>query len=140
MAIQANWQDRSLLLWDERRSEGAALRDYVGQICSDGLLASVAQETAVRLWLPDGQTLASVDVPAIVFSAAEAMDFLLCLPQQLPSDCGDSIRYWTRLARFVIDAIRLERFYPTARRSNAHHQAAWRLHLGQEELDSLERF
>src|SRR5947207_11952193 len=115
MAIQANWQDRSLLIWDDRRAEGPALRDYVAQICSDGLLASVAQETTVELLLPsEGGTLTSTAVPTLRFSAAEAMDLLLSLPRESPIDCGDSIVYWTRLARFVVECIRGERFYPTA--------------------------
>ena len=149
MTVQANWQDRSLLLWDDAEAStapapqpAAALRDYVGQICSDGLLASAAREATLRLQLPsnDAATLALTDVATLAFSPAEAMDLLLALPQTLPELCGDSLRYWTRLARFVTECIRLQKFYPTARRCNAHHEAQWRLHLDPAELDQLERF
>jgi superfamily II DNA or RNA helicase len=155
MTIHANWQDRSLLLWADNRADVAALRDAVGQLCTDdGLLSSVAQAQTLRLWLPcdNGQplpalatagaaaTLCATDVPALQFSAAEAMDLLLALPQPLPDQVGESVDYWLRLARFVMDSIRLERFYPIARRSNAHHEAYWRLHVTPPELGALERF
>src|SRR5688572_6880506 len=58
MAVHANWQDRSLFLWGQPTADargladGAALRDYVGQLSSDGLLASVAQDATLPLWLP----------------------------------------------------------------------------------------
>src|SRR5215212_6475843 len=98
MAIHANWNDRSLLLWGglgdatPRLADADSLRDLVGQVSPDALLASIAQATTVRLWLPSDDagpvtqcvagaaaSLRVVEVPALRFSAAEAMDLLLSL-------------------------------------------------------------
>ncbi|MEA2734548.1 MAG: hypothetical protein QOE14_999, partial [Humisphaera sp.] len=139
MALHANWNDRSLLLWSG--ATAAELRDLVGQISSDALLASAAQEATLRLWLPQNGRLEASELSALKFSPAEAVDLLLSLPEALPAECGDSVRYWVALARFVTDCVRREKFYPIVRRPNAHHEAVWRLHLpSAEELDRLERF
>ena len=54
MAVHANWHDRSLLLWGGPAQTGAAeLRELLGQLSEDALLASVAQDATVRLWLPE---------------------------------------------------------------------------------------
>ena len=160
MAVHANWQDRSLLLWGNpsQTARGfaplAELRDYVGQLSSDGLLPSVAQDATLSLWLPSDDQgpitapidptapimLARVDVPALAFSPADAIDLLLAMPVPVPDDCGDSFSFWSRLARFVVDCVRLQKFYPTARRANSHHAALWRLKLGPAETEPLERF
>ena len=158
MAVHALWQDRSLLLWGHPAARGVAppadLRDHVGQLSSDGLLASVAQDANLALWLPtddqgpvtsciepmEALTLARADVPALQFAPADAIDLLLSLPLPIPDDCGDSLRFWSQLARFVVDCIRLQKFYPAARRSNSHHSALWRLRLVATETDALEKF
>ncbi|MEO6435986.1 MAG: SNF2 helicase-associated domain-containing protein, partial [Tepidisphaeraceae bacterium] len=152
MAIQANWKDSSLFLWDAPRPDGsftggsaaadlAALRDAVGQMSSDALLASAARDSTLLLWLPRDGALAACDVAAIQFSPAEAIDLLLSLPSPLPPDCGDSIRFWSILAQFVVECVRHERFFPIVRRANAHHEAGWRLHVSAaEELERLEKF
>jgi hypothetical protein len=139
MALHANWNDRSLLLWGG--ATAAELRDLLGQISTEALLASVAQETTIRLWLPRNGKLEQSELSALRFSPAEAVDLLMSLPDPLPAECGDSVRYFVTLARFLTDCIRREKFYPVVRRPNAHHEAVWRLHLPTaEELDRLERF
>src|SRR3954468_18046705 len=139
MSIHANWQQPHLLLWGGEVDE---LRDRVGQMSSDALLASVAQATSVRLWLPQDGQIAAKDLPALQFSPAEAIDLLLSLPRPMPAgDCGDSLRFWAALARFVVDRLREQRFYPAVKRANAHHEAFWRLHISAaEEIERLERF
>ena len=107
MSLQANWQQPHLFLWG---GEVDDLRDRVGQMSSDALLASVAQATSVRLWLPSDGTLQMKEVPALQFSPAEAIDLLLSLPRPMPSgECGDSLRFWAALARFVVDRLREQR-------------------------------
>src|SRR5262249_1187596 len=132
----------------------AELRDHVGQLSSDGLLASVASEAALSLWLPtddqgpvttcveplDALTLAATDVSALQFSPADVIDLLRAMPAPIPDDCGDSLRFWFRLPRFVVDCIRLQKFSPAARRANAHHAALWRLRLMPAETEALEQF
>src|SRR5690349_21212274 len=99
MAVHANWHDRSLLLWDDRpESRAAELRDLLGQTSADALLASVAQEATIRLWLPAGDGKLEVAEPhALRFSPAEAVDLLVSLNDPLPPDCGDSLRYFVTL-------------------------------------------
>ena len=87
MKLCTTWNDSGLLLWRDG-ADIAALRDDVGQVCTDGLLASAAQSAQVRMRLPAGER----DVTAIQFSPAEAMDLLLALPDALPEHCGDSLR------------------------------------------------
>src|SRR5688500_2553515 len=139
MALHANWHDRSLLLWGG--ASAAELRDLLGQLSTDALLASVAQETTLRLWLPRDGKLEPSELSALRFSPAEAVDLLMSLPGPLPAACGASVRSFLVLARFLVENIRREKFYPNVRRPNAHHEAVWRLHLPTaEELDRLERF
>jgi hypothetical protein len=143
MAVHANWHDRSLLLWDDRvELRAPELRDLLGQMSADALLASVAHEATISPWLPAGDgKLEPAELSALRFSPAEAIDLLVSLNDPLPPDCGDSLRYFAVLARFVTDCVRREKFYPAVRRPNAHHEAVWRLHLASaEELDRLERF
>ncbi len=110
MSFQANWQDNRLLVWSALGAI-ADLRDLLGQISSDALLASVAQGGTIRIWLPDAQApsgLAATELPALHFSPAEAVDLLLSLTDPLPESCGDSVRYFGTLARFVVDSLRRE--------------------------------
>jgi superfamily II DNA or RNA helicase len=138
MTIHANWHNSSLLLWG---GDVADLRDLVGQLSPDALLASVAQAGSIRIWLPQDGALAQAERTALVFSPLEAIDLLLSLPEPVSPVCSDSIHYWATLARFVIDCIRRERFFPVVRRVNAHHEAFWRLQVsGAEEIERLERF
>ena len=130
-----------MLLWGEGTVD--ELRDVVGQSSSDALLASAAPATTLALWLPaDGNTLVAQDRAALSFSPAEAIDLLVSLPQPVPANVfGDSVRYWTALARFVVERLRRERFLPAVRRANAHHEAFWRLHVSAaDEIERLERF
>jgi hypothetical protein len=145
MAIHANFKDGFLLLWDQPPRDATAevpsLRDAIGQLSSDSLLASAARETSLRLWLPADGTLAIRAVAALEFSPVEAIDLLLSLPQPLPAEVGDSVRFWAALARYVVDCVRRERFYATVRRANTHHEASWRLHVASaEEVERLEKF
>jgi SNF2 family DNA or RNA helicase len=143
MSVQANWNDNRLLVWSATGAI-AELRDLLGQISTDGLLASVAQDATIRVWLPDETqpgTLKEVELPALQFSPPEAVDLLVSLADPLPEMCGDSIRYWATLARFVIDSLRREKFFPSLRRREGHREAVWRLYLpAAEELERLERF
>ena len=79
----------------------AELRDLLGQISNEALLASVAQETTIRLWLPRDGKLQQSELSALRFSPAEAVDLLMSLPADpLPAECGDSVRYFVTLARY----------------------------------------
>jgi hypothetical protein len=158
MAIHATWNDHALLLWGGLSpaaplTDSGALRDLVGQLTPDGLLSSTVAASTVTMRLPGDENGAVTDCPAVAdrmgtyevpvlrFSPAEAMDLLLSLSDPLPLPCADTLKYWGILARFARDAILRQRFYPTATRANAHHEASWRLQIsGAEELERLERF
>jgi hypothetical protein len=145
----------------------------VGELSPDGLLASVATEAAVRLWLPcdaegapiscaastaavaesgNGENgrgagtativgeLRAVQVPALEFTASQAIDLLTSLPVELPSTCGASIRYWQALAQLVIDLLARRQFVPHLNETEEGFVARWRpVVQDREELAWLEQ-
>src|SRR5690606_34561432 len=88
-----------------------ALRALVGDICTDALIASVAEPQALTLLLPSDENgplapdqaaedgnggvavaaLAAYTVPALRLSPTEAIDLLINLADPLPETCGDSV-------------------------------------------------
>ncbi|MHC4063389.1 MAG: DEAD/DEAH box helicase [Planctomycetota bacterium] len=130
-----------------------ALRRTVGDLW-EGLLASGAPEGEVVVRLPtcDGvpeaspqlggppavgmpaetasqRPLAPWSVPCLVFSPAEAIDLLTALPDDNPGvvGIGASLRYWSRLARMVVDLLAAERFVPdVSQESDGPLRAIWR--------------
>jgi len=50
MALQANWDKSALHVWG--LWDAAELRAAVGEVSSEPLLASVAEDSSLELWLP----------------------------------------------------------------------------------------
>ena len=141
----------------------AELRASVGELSADSLLASVAVETQANLWLPcdergpvfcapsAGQEnggvatlfvgeLRPVTLAVLAFSAAQAIDLLTSLPEELPGVCGDSIRYWAALSRFLIDLMARRQFVPHLDETAGGFVARWRpVVQDRDEIDWLER-
>jgi hypothetical protein len=163
LLLHAHWHSDGLYLHGERSSPAGTgpaavteLRAAVGELSPDGLLASVAADAAVRLWLPcDGEglpiscavaagatpsagngngggtatligELRAVEVAALAFSASQAIDLLTSLPAELPSTCGASIRYWRALALFVIDLLARRQFVPHLNETEEGFVGRWR--------------
>jgi hypothetical protein len=164
--LHAHWHRDRLYVHGERSSSAAAegsalagaedLRAAVGELSPDGLLASVASDEAVHLWLPcdaegapiscgsaatrtaagngngDGGTatlvgeLRAIEVPALAFNASQAIDLLTSLPAELPASCAASIRYWQALAQFVIDLLARRQFVPHLNETEEGFVARWR--------------
>ncbi len=172
ITLHAHWHDELLYLWGELPNHPhpqlmagtAELRDAVGELVADALLASVAVETQEKLWLPcdehgplfgstpapvsEGHTTAVivgelrvVQIPCLSFTPAQAMDLLASLPADLPAGCGDSIRYWAILAKFVIDLLARRQIVPHMDEVEEAYIARWRpVVQDREELDWLEHF
>ncbi|HLL89759.1 MAG TPA: SNF2 helicase-associated domain-containing protein, partial [Tepidisphaeraceae bacterium] len=119
----------------------ARLRDAVGQLVSEPLLATVATDATVTV-RPNGDGGTRVAIPALAFSPAEAVDLLTGLPDDgHAAAVGDSVRYWRALARYVVDRVRRQRFYPSAVRSGDEVLAVWRVPVaGHDEAARLEHF
>ncbi len=159
------WSDDASASGDDPVGAAARLRDKLSLICTDELLPSAAQATTTALWLP-GDDRGPAPAPArgssangtteappaplrlglhrraaLQFSPAEAMDLLIAVPDPLPEVCGDSIRYWSRLARFVAEHLRRRLFFPTVVHRDGATTATWRLILTDRAVvDQLERF
>jgi non-specific serine/threonine protein kinase len=161
------WAERSSPTSAEPRLATAEeLRAAVGELSPDGLLASVAQELSERLWLPadergpiacsaaaaahaghGGGAIATlvgelrlVSVPALAFTAVQAIDLLTSLPADLTPGCADSVRYWRALAEFVVDLLARRQFVPHINETDAGFVARWRpVVQDRGELDWLEQ-
>ena len=170
LTLHVHWHHDRLFLWGER-DDGAGplaataeLRAIVGEWSADALLASVAGEARERLWLPCDEQgpiacsiresgapelggallvgeLRAVEVGALVFSPAQAMDLLTSLPADLPAGFGDSVRYFEVLAHFVTDLLARRQFVPHMDNVDDGYLARWRpVVQDRDELDWLERF
>ncbi|MCP4590292.1 MAG: DEAD/DEAH box helicase [bacterium] len=134
VVLQGNWWDSRLHVWgvampgldlDTREIAGPGLstapvdevRALIGEWSPDALLASVADEDAIAL-LPgsmegDGSSsMQSVAIPTLAFSPADTIDLLAAVAAPLPRVCGDSLRYWARLAEYVLALLANRRFVP----------------------------
>lgn len=143
-------------------ADPATLRDLLGDLSADALLATVAQASTLRLRLPathrgpvpspwTGKTdrhptsppaqLADFTVPTLAFTPAQAVDLLTSLPQPAPDSCADSVRFWSRLARFVLSALTHRQFYPDVETNpDGSLRAVWRVTIAShDELAWLER-
>ncbi len=108
LTLDATWHDAVLLVWGHA-SDGVSvcaesLRDFLGEACDDALLASAA--TAQNVHREGGG-----DLQALQFAPDQAADLLLSLPQD--GRLGDSVRFFTVLARFVMDRVQGGQFYPS---------------------------
>jgi SNF2 family DNA or RNA helicase len=86
-------------------------------------------------------SLVRVEIPMLTFRPADAIDLLSALPNEVLSG-SESLRYWARLARLVVDRLAQEQFYPRVEPSNdGGYQGVWRLLIqSPDELAWLERF
>ncbi|MFQ5429757.1 MAG: DEAD/DEAH box helicase [Phycisphaerae bacterium] len=151
--LHGTWSAPTFYLWGERIESRAAdgvpepdadaavrrhpfvlstaeLHETLGELSRDGLLASIAEEADLSLWLPcvggcplpshgaasARQTrpshLAAFSVPALAFSPADTVDLLTGLSDGALRNCGDSVRYWRALARYVRSLLARRQFAP----------------------------
>ncbi|MCB9850938.1 MAG: DEAD/DEAH box helicase [Phycisphaerales bacterium] len=124
-----------------------ALHAAMGDLSADGLLASIAADASLMLWLPAraGVPLHSTDdivttadddhavdlqafrVPTLALSPADAIDFLTSLPEPLPRECAASVAYWARLANYVLALLARRQFVPDLEHSGSSaSRAFWR--------------
>ena len=162
LRLHAHWNIDRLFLWGERDGgTGLAapeeLRAGIGELSADALLASVAAEGMDALWLPcdsqgpiycaavqPGQStigeLRIIEIPGLVFPPVQAIDLLTSLPAELLG-CGESVRYWSMLAGFVIDLLARRQIVPHMDDAPEGYIARWRpIVQDRDELDWLERF
>ncbi|MBN2562763.1 MAG: DEAD/DEAH box helicase [Phycisphaerae bacterium] len=142
----------------------AELHAIVGDISPDGLLASIADESSIVLWLPceNGVPLPStcgatgaavaararhlcykrVKVPTLAFSAADTIDLLLSLAGPWLRTYSDSLRYWRRLATLMVSLLAAQQFVPDVEAlADGAYAARWRVFLrSRRELAWLERY
>jgi hypothetical protein len=170
LTLHAYWHKDKLFLWGERSHPPdalagfAELRAAVGEMSADALLASVAGEAREKLWLPCDEhgpigccaagtakgrddtnllvgELRAVQIAAISFSPAQAIDLLTSLARELPAGCGESIRFWATLADFTINLLARRQFVPHMDDADEAYIARWRPVIQDRiELDWLERF
>ncbi len=140
----AIWDTTHLLIWaatsrdDHQPRPAGEVRNLIGELAGDGLLATSAEQVSVQIHL---NGLGVNDVEALKFTPAEAIDLLTSLPETVPAICSDSVRVWTTLARIVVKAISTHQFYPTLRHPDGRFEATWQPLLGGRiEVEKLERF
>jgi len=188
--LHAIWRGGQLHLWGEHSPsteestraplEGAGaqihphaltpgqLHAAVGELSPDALLASIAAEGSLTLWLParagrplpssagDGPPvgaavgsnrvvpveLAPFQVCTLALAPADAMDFVTSLTEPLPRVCSDSIRYWARLGRYMHVLLGRKQFVPDLEQvGDAGSRACWRVVVQDEgERSWLQRY
>src|SRR5687768_9465496 len=92
LRLHANWHVSSLYLWGTA-ADGSALqplplREAVGELSADSLIASVATDSMLNLWLPTDGTLTAQTVPSLQLSPSDAIDLLSSLPEPAPEAAG----------------------------------------------------
>ena len=135
IVLHGTWSTPTFYVWGEETSRKdalstAELHAAAGDLSPDGLLASIAGETTVDLWLPcddrgvlrcdqcaapadSGEIrLEAVTVPALAFSPADASDLLAGLSPEGPAPAGPSLRYWAALADYTLSLVAREQFVP----------------------------
>ena len=132
----------------------------VGEVSRDGLIASIGEKSSLVLWLPSREGvpvsstaagdaepgtapgLASVTVPTLAFSPADAVDLLSDLVNVSDAMCGGSLRYWSQLAKLVFSLLARQQFLPDVEeKSDGGFVARWRLLVEDSgELAWLEKF
>jgi hypothetical protein len=138
----------------------AELQAILGEVSRDGLIASMGDKSSLLLWLPSrggvplpstaaadaeagtAATLISVIVPTLAFSPADAVDLLSDLPGASGASCGESLRYWSHLAKLLLSLLSRQHFVPDVEESSdGKFIAGWRLLVEDAaELAWLERF
>lgn len=102
------------------------------------ILPATVRESTLPLNIP-GQGQLNID--ALRFEPAEAIDLLTTLPTVLPSACSDSVRVWQILARLVRKTLAHQQFYPSLRYQDGTYTAVWQPFLGgRAEVEKLQRF
>jgi hypothetical protein len=82
-------------------------------------------------------------VPAAAFEPELALDFLLSLPNQSPPTIalGASLRYWAEVAKFAIELITRQNFFPVVleeKNETKSYRAAWSVYLSEADFTRLE--
>ncbi len=127
----------------------AALHEALGELSADGLLASIAEETRIRLWLPVADEAAGGAerpikpraVPALRLGPADAIDLLAGLPDDLSGTAGPSLRFWARLAGYGLSLLARQQFVPdVAQGAGGRFSGEWRVFVSDgAEIAWLER-
>jgi len=81
--------------------------------------------------------------PSAIFEPGLAMDFLLSLPNQsTPAIAlGASIRYWAEVAKFAIELITRQNFFPMLleeKNETKSYRAAWSVYLSETDFTRME--
>ncbi len=89
------------------------------------------------------EALKSWHVPSAVFEPGLALDFLLSLPNQsTPAIAlGASIRYWAEAAKFAIELVTRQNFFPVVleeKNETKSHRAAWSVYLSETDFTRME--
>lgn len=139
----------------------SSLRETLGRMTPDSLLASSAEDADAHIWLPGrgGQvlasqtagapqngdpasTLTSTRIPALRFEPADAVDLLMGVEVADHAGYGDSLQFWKTLAGFAVSLIARQKFCPDIfEAGEGRYDARWRLLVHDSaELLWLERF
>ncbi len=143
--------------------EGKKLKELISEISGSLIGESIKfEELAIRLPSTNGlpapspqlirdqdepptipEALKTRHVPSAIFEPGLALDFLLALPNQ-PTPAiafGQSIRFWAEAAKFAIELITRQSFFPAVleeKNERKSYRAAWSVHLSETDFTRLE--
>jgi len=143
--------------------EGAELKNAIAAVAGS-LIAESGKSGKLKLHLPSiGEFPASSpqlirdqdespkmakelklwEVPTAKLEPGLALDFLLSLSNESAPDIalGDSIRFWAETAKFAIELIVQQRFFPWLLQEKANqvsYRASWTAYLSESDFDRLE--
>ncbi|MEK6644665.1 MAG: DEAD/DEAH box helicase [Planctomycetota bacterium] len=118
----------------------ASIQSAMGELTTDGLLASVGEVSSLELWLPttDATSWNRQSVPTLAFGPADAIDLLTGFEDA--GSLSDSLRYWAAIARFLVQSLARQQFAPNIMEvaENAY-EGRWHVLSGSaDELKNLE--
>ncbi|MBX3396331.1 MAG: DEAD/DEAH box helicase [Phycisphaerae bacterium] len=138
------------------------LQEALGDLTPDGLLASIATESDLSLWLPmqgdspappgsvechsrgerSGAALALCRVPALSVGAADAMDLLIGMKRPAAGAAPTTFDYWRTLAHYALSLLARQQFAPSVERVGPdRYQGRWIAQVVDPgELEWLDRF
>ena len=104
-------------LWDGLLASGAPQGELVLRLpttCGVPQTSPQLQTACPPEWAGSQRRLAPWSVPCLVFSSAEAIDLLTSLPEDSSGQVciGTTLRYWSSLARMVVELLAAQRFVP----------------------------
>jgi superfamily II DNA or RNA helicase len=137
MTLQGNWDTHALHIW-AAPGDAPTSSDLAAIVSAVTGGSALGEPSEVALWLPRNGRLTIENIPTLRLCPADAVELLLNVP---PDQAAPSLRFWSAVARMVVQSIAAGQFHPDLQTGDdGRPTATWRLLLGESTIERLERF